>query len=144
MYLQYIYIVHSRVLCMHHHPDTASCQSQLLMLDQLRAVAAEESVQETLTRTSLLRLVDLTKLNSEEKRLCFFANVLNLAYLHTYMWFSSLGTSLQDVLGVTEEFVSLCACMQPRELDVCSHFGLFSQCGYTVGQLGTVRLVHFV
>ena len=98
----------------------------------------EKSLQEALAQASLLRLVDLTKLNSE-KKICFFTNVLNLVYLHIFIWFSSVGTSLEEKLGVTKEFVSLCDGMPSGELDLYSHFGLSTQCGYIVGQLGAVR-----
>ena len=104
----------------------------------LREAAAEKKMQEALAQASLLRLVDLTRLNSE-KKICFFTNVLNLVYLHTFIWFSSVGTSLKDTLGVTKEFASLCDGMPSGELDLYSHFGLSTQCGYIVGQLGAVR-----
>lgn len=108
-------------------------------MKELRDFASDSVVQGAFRSADQFRNVDLNLLETSEKKTCFYSNVTNMAYMHTLVWYAALGTSLEEQLGVSTEFLQLARSVGTGGLDVFSHFGLTSHCGYTIGQLGTVR-----
>ena len=106
---------------------------------ELRDFASDSAVQGAFQNAEQFRNVDLTLLDTSEKKTCFYSNVTNMAYMHALVWYAALGTSLEEQLGVSTEYLQLAQSIGTGGLDVFSHFGLTSHCGYTIGQLGTVR-----
>lgn len=108
-------------------------------LKELRDVASNSAAQDAFQNAKQFRNVDLTLLDTSEKKTCFYSNVTNMAYLHALVWYAAVGTPLEEQLGVSTEYLQLAQSVGTGSLDVFSHFGLTAHCGYTIGQLGTVR-----
>lgn len=102
-------------------------------------MASDSVVQNAFQDAWQFQNVDLTLLDTSEKKTCFYSNVTNLAYLHALVWYAALGRTQEEQLGVSTEYRQLAQAVGTGGLDVFSHFGLTGHCGYTIGQLGIVR-----
>jgi len=60
------------------------------MLRDMQAVITSQSLDVVLSDTALLRDVDLQRLMTDDQRLCFYANLLNLMTLHAFAVFCAL------------------------------------------------------
>ena len=83
--------------------------------------------------TSLLANVDLQLLDTDYKKMVFFANVTNLLYCHTLLLYGLCQTDSQLMPDLTP---LLCSVDDGSWL---SYVTLFTCVGYSIGQLGTIR-----
>jgi len=91
-----------------------------------------------MAETHLLADVDLQLLNTNHKKMVFFANVVNLLYCHClllYGLYQAEITAIELPPALVPLFNSL------EDGSWLSHLNLFGCVGYHIGQLGLIRYV---
>ena len=88
--------------------------------------------------TSLLADVDLQLLDTDYKKMVFFANVTNLMYCHTMLLYG-LCQAESPLLQSMPDLVPLLSSLDNGSW--LSYLTLFSSVGYRVGQLGIIRYI---
>lgn len=88
--------------------------------------------------TSALANIDLQSLDTDYKKMVFFANVTNLLYCHTMLLYG-LCQAESPLLQLMPDLVRLLNTLDDGSW--LSFLTLFSCVGYRVGQLGIIRYV---
>jgi len=86
--------------------------------------------------TNLLTNVDLQLLDTDYKKMVFFANVTNLLYCHTLLLYG-LCQADSPVLELIPDLIPLLCSLEDGSW--LSYLTLFSCVGYHIGQLGIIR-----
>ncbi|CAG5123693.1 unnamed protein product, partial [Candidula unifasciata] len=107
-----------------------SCAEKLVQLPEYN---------QAIQNVNRLKGADLTKLTTDEDRLCFFANLTNLMILHCHL--SHIDTRLRiyqksDTREVTADIIDVELC----PLGAADYIAYFSSFSYEVGQLGIVSV----
>ena len=115
------------------------CQS-VYGSDQLRELGKSADVRQVLTRTGCFKEVDLAQL-SEDEKVCFLANLVNLSYIHALIWYECAEAECGQDLGISKDFTKFYGNFRSSRFSKTTHCSLMSGCGYLVGQLGPIRSV---
>ena len=86
--------------------------------------------------THLLADIDLQLLDTDNKKMVFFANIVNLLYCHClllYGLYQAETTAIEVPPALIPLFNSI------EDGSWLSHLNLFSCVGYRIGQLGVIR-----
>jgi len=94
----------------------------------------------TMADTHLLADVDLQLLDTDNKKMVFFANVVNLLYCHCLLLYG-LYQAETTAIEVPPTLVPLFSSIEDGSW--LSHLNLFGSVGYRIGQLGVIRYVLF-
>ena len=88
--------------------------------------------------TGLLADVDLQLLDTDYKKMVFFANVTNLMYCHTMLLYG-LCQAESPLLQSMPDLIPLLSTLDDGSW--LSYLTMFSSVGYRVGQLGVIRYI---
>lgn len=105
-------------------------------LQELHNAVQYPDVISVMADTSLLANVDLELLDTDYKKMAFFANVTNLMYCHTLLLYG-LYQAESPLVQSMPNLIPLLSTLDDGSW--FSYLTLFSSVGYHVGQLGVIR-----
>jgi len=128
------------------HCTSSHSQASLLLPGDLADLYKNLEVQALLKKTSSLASANLKELTSLRQQMVFFANTLNLLYLHSLLFYChSFDTGNDDTgdLGGFKSLPTLPPSLRGVTLPILDssrvvQMGLFGKVGYRLGQLGVV------